>query len=66
MEEKLLELEHVSKTFSGGKGKTVEAVKDVSFTVYKNESLGIVGESGCGKSTIARMITGLTAALPGG
>ena len=65
MEEKLLELEHVSKTFSGGKGKTVEAVKDVSFTVYKNESLGIVGESGCGKSTIARMITGLTAVSSG-
>ncbi|MBA2876528.1 ABC transporter ATP-binding protein [Thermaerobacillus caldiproteolyticus] len=34
----------------------VKAVDDVSFTVYKGETLGIVGESGCGKSTTGRMI----------
>ena len=60
MEEKLLELTHVSKRFPVGKGKSIDAVKDVSFAVKSGESLGIVGESGCGKSTIARMITGLT------
>jgi peptide/nickel transport system ATP-binding protein len=35
---------------------TVQAVDDVSFTVRKNETLGIVGESGCGKSTTARLL----------
>ena len=48
MEEKLLELTHVSKRFPVGKGKSIDAVKDVSFAVKSGESLGIVGESGCG------------------
>ena len=38
------------------KRKTVRAVDDVSFTVAKGETLGIVGESGCGKSTTARVL----------
>ena len=37
----------------------VQAVSDVSFSVYPGETLGLVGESGCGKSTVARTITGL-------
>src|SRR5215472_12977849 len=36
--------------------KTVRAVDDVSFTVIKGETVGIVGESGCGKSTTARLL----------
>src|SRR5207342_833082 len=36
--------------------KTVRAVDDVSFTVMKGETVGIVGESGCGKSTTARLL----------
>ena len=60
MENTLLEVRHLSKTFQMGRGKTLEAVKDVSFTVEPEQSVGLVGESGCGKSTIARMITGLT------
>jgi len=36
--------------------KTVRAVDDVSFTVLKGETVGIVGESGCGKSTTARLL----------
>ena len=55
----LLELKHVSKQFDLGRGKRLTAVSDVSFTVPAGESMGLVGESGCGKSTIARMITGL-------
>jgi peptide/nickel transport system ATP-binding protein/oligopeptide transport system ATP-binding protein len=58
----LVELEHLTKhfpvrqgVFSGQKG-VVHAVEDVSFTVFKGETLGIVGESGCGKSTTARLI----------
>ncbi len=37
-----------------------EAVKDVSFQLFEGETLGIVGESGCGKSTVSRMIMGLS------
>jgi peptide/nickel transport system ATP-binding protein len=44
--------------FSGGKG-VVHAVEDVSLTVNRGETLGIVGESGCGKSTTARLIVRL-------
>lgn len=35
---------------------SLEAVEDVSFTVHRGETLGLVGESGCGKTTIARLI----------
>src|SRR4051794_5960681 len=60
----LLEVRHLSKHFpvrGGFIGKTgvVRAVDDVSFSVGKGEVLGIVGESGCGKSTTARLIIGL-------
>ena len=44
--------------FAGGKG-IVHAVEDVSLTVNRGETLGIVGESGCGKSTTARLIVRL-------
>ena len=39
-----------------GKSKTVRAVYDVSFSIAKGETVGIVGESGCGKSTTARLL----------
>src|SRR6201996_2134827 len=39
-----------------GAGKTVRAVDDVSFSIAKGETVGIVGESGCGKSTTARLL----------
>ena len=42
-----------------GAAASVRAVDDVSFTVDKGEMLGIVGESGCGKSTTARLLIGL-------
>ena len=38
------------------KPKTVRAVDDVSFSIAKGETVGIVGESGCGKSTTARLL----------
>jgi peptide/nickel transport system ATP-binding protein len=44
-----------------GRAGMVRAVDDVSFTVDKGEVLGIVGESGCGKSTTARLVIGLVA-----
>ena len=53
----LLEIKNVSKEFPVKK-KKLYAVSDVSFAVSRGETLGLVGESGCGKSTIARMIAG--------
>lgn len=57
--EPLLEIEQVTKIFSLGGKKKLEAVKDVSLNVFQAETLGIVGESGCGKSTLARIIMGI-------
>ncbi|WP_413704181.1 ABC transporter ATP-binding protein [Pseudomonas sp. Pseusp16] len=42
--------------FLGGKKTIVRAVNDVSFSVARGQSLGLVGESGCGKSTVARTL----------
>ena len=41
------------------------AVQDVSFTIFEGETLGLVGESGCGKSTIGRLVLGLLAPSAG-
>ena len=60
----ILELKHVSKTFASKTGD-VPAVRDVSFSVKEGESVGLVGESGCGKSTMARLITKLTGTTSG-
>lgn len=57
--EVLLEINNLKKYFSLGKGQTLKAVDDISFTIYKGETFGIVGESGCGKSTAGRTIIGL-------
>ena len=43
----------------------VSAVSDVSFTIYEGETLGLVGESGCGKTTIGKLIVGLEDASSG-
>lgn len=52
----LLEVNGLSKHFSVGKGQTLKAVNDLSLTVRAGETLGVVGESGCGKSTAGRTI----------
>jgi len=57
--QKVLELENVQQHFKTGFGKRkiiVKAVDGVSFDVYKRESFGLVGESGCGKTTLGRTI----------
>jgi oligopeptide transport system ATP-binding protein len=58
----LLEVRHLVKHFSvstglfGGRQGTVKAVDDVSFTLRRGETLGLVGESGCGKTTTGRCV----------
>jgi peptide/nickel transport system ATP-binding protein len=72
----LIELTNASKTFDVSlpwlnrvierKGRQLlHAVSDVSFTIEKGETLALVGESGCGKSTVARLICGLYAPTNG-
>lgn len=55
MGEKLLEVNHVKKYFKTAKGM-LHAVDDVTFSIEKGKTLGVVGESGCGKSTTGRVI----------
>ena len=52
----LLKVDHLTKHFPAGGGKVVHAVDDVSFAITKGKTLGLVGESGCGKSSCARTI----------
>ncbi len=60
MSEKLVEIEHLQQYFPAGgygrKKKYIQAVDDVSFTIDRGETLGLVGESGCGKTTTGRTL----------
>jgi oligopeptide transport system ATP-binding protein len=61
----ILEVRNLKKYFNLGKNQVVKAVDGVSFDVYRGETLGLVGESGCGKSTIGRALMGLYRATSG-
>ena len=63
--EELIRLENVNLTFDKktalfDKGRRVHVLKDVNLTVYKGEIIAVVGESGCGKTSLGRVITGIT------
>ncbi|CAN5731784.1 ABC transporter ATP-binding protein [soil metagenome] len=67
----LLSVEHLKvwypseKTFLGKITAYNKAVNDVNFEIYKGETLGLVGESGCGKTTLGRALLGLVSATEG-
>ena len=56
MEQPILQVEHLTKFFSVGPHAEVHAVDDVNFTLRRGRTFGLVGESGCGKSSCARTI----------
>ena len=55
----LLRVEHLKKHYALGGGRTLHAVDDVSFSVRRGTTLGIVGESGCGKTTCGKASIGM-------
>ena len=55
----LLEVSHLKKYFQTKNKSVIKAVDDVSFTISQGETLGLVGESGCGKTTCGRTCIGL-------
>ncbi|MBW9170512.1 ABC transporter ATP-binding protein [Clostridium estertheticum] len=63
--EDLIIVKNLKKYFEVGKNETLKAVDDVSFTIKKGETLGLVGESGCGKTTCGRTVMGLYPATAG-
>ena len=62
-EKNLVEIKHLKEYFNINvgffKSKYLKAVDDVSFTIKKGETLGLVGESGCGKTTVGKTILNL-------
>ncbi|PKK96981.1 MAG: oligopeptide ABC transporter ATP-binding protein, partial [Tenericutes bacterium HGW-Tenericutes-3] len=66
--EKLLEVKHLKQHFKSGRGKNklvVKAVDDITFDIHRGEVFGLVGESGCGKTTTGRTIIKLYEATDG-
>ncbi len=53
----VMQAKHIVKQFPASRGRTLTACNDINLTMYKGKTLGIVGESGCGKSTFVRMVT---------
>ncbi|NUN66378.1 ABC transporter substrate-binding protein [Pseudanabaena biceps] len=63
---KFLEIDHVSRVFKTQNGKPYVAVKDVYFEMKEGEFVSIIGHSGCGKSTVLNILSGLDKASAGG
>lgn len=54
--ETLVEIKHLKKYFNMGRKGDLKAVDDLSFSISRGETVGMVGESGCGKTTAGRSI----------
>ena len=63
--EVLIEVKDLRKYFQVGRHQVLKAVDGVSFKIYKGETLGLVGESGCGKTTCGKTVMGLYDATGG-
>lgn len=63
--EVLIEVKDLKKYFNVGKKAVLKAVDGVNFKIYKGETLGLVGESGCGKTTCGKTVMGLYEATGG-
>ena len=63
--EKLLEIKNLKQYFNMGQPNEVRAIDGITFDIFKGETLGLVGESGCGKSTTGRTIIRLYEATDG-
>ncbi len=63
--EVLIQVKDLKKHFKVGKKAILKAVDGISFDIYKGETLGLVGESGCGKTTCGKTIMGLYPATSG-
>ncbi|MDD7732114.1 MAG: oligopeptide/dipeptide ABC transporter ATP-binding protein [Ezakiella sp.] len=61
----LIEVKDLSKHFNVGRNLVLKAVDDVTFNIYKGETFGVVGESGCGKTTCGRTVLGMYDATKG-
>ena len=57
--EVVLEARHVTRRFPASGGRTLVANNDINLKFYKGQTLGLVGESGCGKSTFMRFLVSL-------
>jgi NitT/TauT family transport system ATP-binding protein/sulfonate transport system ATP-binding protein len=64
-DEIILEIEHVCRTYTDADSNSVEALRDISLSVSRGEFVSVIGSSGCGKTTLLRLIAGLDAPQSG-
>lgn len=55
----IIEIKNVNRTYIDDKENTVEALRDINLTILRGEFVSIIGSSGCGKTTLLRLIAGL-------